>query len=150
MIEYAVEPWMQVVEEIKLIVHEHWEELALDKDQIKLDPDYNRYESIDALGVIHLVTARDNGILIGYCIFFVMPALHYKNSKQAVYDIFYLRKPYRKGRNGIRFIKFAEESLKKVGVQKVYMGVKLNNDFGKVFEYLGFTPAERIYIKMIG
>ena len=150
MLTFAVESYRKVVHELKELYPRHWEELALDKDEIALDPDYERYMSFDLAGMIHLFTARDGRKLVGYFIFIVLPSLHYKKSLQAYYDIFYLLPEYRKGWNGIRFVRFAESSLKKAGVQKMYVGVKLNHDFGKVFEYLNFQPAERIYTKLIG
>ena len=146
---FLVEPYRSVIPEMSLRYPEHWEELALDKSSIPLAPDYAKYNAMADAGMLHVVTARSSGVLVGYFIFVITPGLHYVTTRMALYDIFYLRKPYRKGYNGMRFIQFAETSLREAGVDKMYVGVKLNNDFGKVFERLGFTPAERIYIKLL-
>lgn len=146
---FAVEPYRSAIPEMSLLYPEHWEELALDKDHIPLAPDHHRYNTMADAGMLHVVTARSAGALVGYFIFVLTPGLHYSTTKMALYDIFYLRKPYRQGYNGMHFIQFAEQSLREAGADKMYVGVKLNNDFGKVFERLGFTPAERIYIKLL-
>ena len=149
MLTFDVEPYSMVIPEMKAIYPEHWEELAFDKDIIELDPDYEAYNKMDKAGLIHVVTARFNNELVGYFIFCINFALHYKRSLTAHYDIFYLRKKYRKGRNGIDFIRFAEQSLIEKNVQKIYTGVKLPHDFGLVFERLGYRPTERIYTKIL-
>ena len=68
MIEYKEETYSQVIDEIKPLLEDHWEEIALNKEVIKLNPNYEMYEKLCNAGVMRIVTARDDGKLIGYCI----------------------------------------------------------------------------------
>ncbi|MDN7881243.1 hypothetical protein [Burkholderia aenigmatica] len=146
---FAVEPYAQAIDEMRLLYPAHWAEIALNKDVIKLDPDYERYDALDRAGMVHVATARADGQLVGYHIFVLMTHLHYRQSYTATSDITYLRPQHRRGFNGMRFLRFAFESLKPLGVQRIYTNCKMHHDFGRVLERLGFVEAERIYTKVI-
>ena len=131
---------------MRLLYLEHWEEVALNKDAIPLKMDYGRYNKLDDAGALHVVTARNDGELIGYHMSMVWTHMHYADSLTAFTDIFFLRKEYRKGTGaGIKLFKFMINSLRERGVQRIYMGTKLSLDIGPILERLGFKAIERIY-----
>lgn len=142
---FAVEDYLDVLPELMEIYPEHWAEIALDKEAIKLDPDYPAYERMARAGILHVVTARVRGALVGYHLSMIHPHLHYRQSMTAFTDIFYLRKPYRAGMTGYKMLKFFRDSVRERGVQKVYMGTKLALDLGPLLARLGFKPIERLY-----
>ena len=149
-ITFQVEAYLDIEPELRAIYPEHYEELAVNKQRKKLNPDYARYRAMADSDLIHIPTARGlAGDLAGYWIFFVMPNLHYMDIRTAYNDILYLRKPYRKGHNGLRFTRFMLESLKAIGVDEVYCATKLHSDYGPIFEHFGFAPIERIYTKLL-
>ena len=150
MIQYQEESFDSVIGEWKILAVDHWNEIALNKDRIKLNPAWDKYKNSDTAGIWFCVTARDGGKLIGYFIGFVMPHLHYVDSMTLFYDIFYLKPEYRKGRAGILLFKKVEECAKRRNVEKIYVSTKLSHDMGRIFEYLDYTPIERVYAKMIG
>lgn len=149
MITFQTEPWSDFEEEGAALCVRHWEEIALNKDAIKLDPDWQRYRRIDAEGLLSVTTAREEGKLVGYQVYIVTPHLHYKSSLTALSDVLYLAPEHRQGTTGIRLMKAAEEALVKRGVQKVVQNVKLKNDWGLILERMGYSPIERIYAKML-
>lgn len=149
MITYQVEQYTSAIDEMKELYQEHWEEIAGDKDVIKLNPNYETYAQMASLGFIHLVTVRDEENLVGYHLSLVYPHLHYMDSLTAFTDIFFLKKEYRKGRVGINLFKYMEHSLRAKKVQKIYMGTKLKLDIGNLLERLGYTPIERLYTKIL-
>jgi GNAT superfamily N-acetyltransferase len=150
-VSFAKETYAEVISEIKRLLELHWEEIALLKDKIPLDPNYAKYEELDKLGIMHFLTVRnETGELVGYNIFSVMPHIHYWSTPMALIDIMFLEKPYRKGRNGIRFLQFFEQEAKKLGAKKLIGGTKEHFDIGKLFEYLGWTPTDRMYTKWVG
>ena len=149
MITYQVEQYNSAIDEMKELYLDHWEEIAGDKDIIKLNPNYELYTQMAKLGFIHLVTVRDEECLVGYHLSLVYPHMHYKDSLTAFTDIFFLKKEYRKGRIGINLFKYMEHSLRAKGVQKIYMGTKLKHDIGNLLERLGYTPIERLYTKIL-
>ena len=150
MIQYKEEQYDDVIDEIKPLLDRHYEEIALDKDVIKLNPDYSAYKSMNMRGVIKIVTARQGDELIGYCICVVKPHLHYKDSLTAHNDIFYIKPEYRQGLTGVKLFKETEKIMNEYGVQRIIMNVKRSNDIGAIFERLGYTESERVYTKIIG
>jgi GNAT superfamily N-acetyltransferase len=145
MVTYQVERLGRFVGEIHDILAEHWEEIARDKDVIKLNPDWGRYEALDAAGVMFCVTARDDGQVAGYVLAYVQPHLHYVDSLTCFTDIFFMRKGYRRGLTGYKLLKFYTEQAKERGVQKIYMHTKLRQDIGPLLDRIGYSPIERVY-----
>ena len=149
MITYQVENWDQVHEEMKHLWPLHWQEVAGDKDVIKLEPHYEMYEALNTQGQLHVVTARNLGKIIGYHISIVRPHLHYKSSLSSFTDVYYIHPDFRKGMVGVKLFKEVEKSLKQRGVQKMFTGTKLSLDMGRLFEHLGWKETERLYTKVI-
>jgi len=149
MITYQVERYYLVIDEIKTLFENHWEEVS-GNPEIPLNPNYDRYLELDKLEMLHMVTARNDGKVIGYHVSMIMPHLHYQQSITCFTDIFFIHKDYRHGFTGIKLFKFLEESLKEKNVQRIYMGTKLKLDIGPILERLGYKAIERIYTKMIG
>lgn len=148
-ITFQVESATALIEEIRPLLQAHYEEIARHRDKIALNPDYSRYEEMDRQGLLHAVTVRDEGRLVGYYISFVVPHLHYMDHLMALNDIVFISKPYRKGFTAIRMFKFAEASLRARGVSKTHINIKLAHDFGPVLERIGFVEIERIYEKIL-
>lgn len=147
---FQVERVTDVLDEIKPLLEEHWREIALYRDRFPLNPDYEKYKTLDAAGMAHVVTARDQGRLIGYCISFIMPHLHYQDCIIAMNDILFITKEYRHGRTGMKLISFAEQDLARRGVHRFIIHVKRSHDFGPMLERMDFTETERNWEKLIG
>ena len=150
MINYQEETYSQVIDEIKPLLEDHWEEIALNKEVIKLNPNYEMYEKLCNAGVMKIITARNDGKLIGYCICIIAYNLHYKDSLTATNDIFFISKDYRKGSTGVKLFIKNEEILKSYGVQRLIMNTKVHQDVGAIFERLGYKQTERVFGKLIG
>lgn len=149
MITFQVEKLRDVKEEAMPLLREHWEEIALNKDTVPLDPLWDQYQAVEDMGLYHVVTARAFGNLIGYSTYTLCQNFHYASLRQAETDIFWLQPKYRRGMTGIRLLKFAEQSLKELGCNKIITKTKLHLDLGPVLEFMGFTPIERVYAKSI-
>lgn len=127
----------------------HYEQLAGDKDAIPLDPDVDKYNEIEALGRLLVVTARKDGKLIGYHLLFIDTHLHYKTTLHAFTDIYYLAKEHRTGRTGYRLFTEVEKILREKGVVKWATGTKIHEDHTRLFEALGFTCNEKSFKKIL-
>jgi GNAT superfamily N-acetyltransferase len=111
MIEYAKETYDQVIEDIKPLLDEHWEELAAFPD-IPLDPNFDFYQVASNRGAIRIYTARKDGELIGYAIYIInLSNPHYMETKWAISDIVLVRKPYRNAKVGTGLYDFIEADL---------------------------------------
>jgi GNAT superfamily N-acetyltransferase len=151
MITYQVEKLFECLPEILNYLNAHFEEVAANKEQLGgPDMDVAAYQHSENIGQLHILVARDSGKLIGYCVAFVNPHLHYKKSLTAYTDVYYIDPEYRKGSVGVKLFQEYEKTLKQRGVQRMYTGTKKHKDIGKVFEYLGWHETERLYAKWIG
>ena len=143
--DFAHESYVNVKNEIKPLLDEHWKEIALHQDDIKLEPNWNAYSRMAEQGALRVYTARKSDQLVGYFVVFVLPSMHYMRHLFANNDILFLKKAERKGTTGIRLIKFAVEELKKEGVTLINVNVKKKQDFGPVMERIGFEHIEDVW-----
>lgn len=149
MVTYQVEQYPDIIEEMKGLFDAHWAEIASDRDAIKLNPKYDSYMNMHLAGLLHMVTARENGVMVGYLVSFVNTHLHYADCLTAHWDIYYISPSHRKGMVGIKLFTFSEKALIERGVQKIYAHTKIKNDIGTLLERLGYSPCERIYTKLV-
>lgn len=128
----------------------HYEELALDKDKVPLDPQYNLYLAREDRGEVIYMTLRENGKLMGYFIGFIAPGLHYQTCLTCTMDIFYVHPDHRNGRGGLRLFRAVEKELRRRGVNRWFVGSKMHKDASRLFEALKFRPIETFYSKWLG
>lgn len=79
--------------------------------------------------------------LVGYCFFWVYPALHFPGCLEANCDVIYVKPGYR----GIRSFRFAEQimaELKERGVKVVHAYCQVEHDLTRFWEGLGFKLTE--------
>lgn len=151
MITFQQEKWREFAKEAQPIFTKHWEELALDRDKIDLSLDHPKYEQLDEVGALHIVTVRKNGRLVGYFLSFLMIHPHYKEAGlMAVTDFYYLLPEARSGGTGAKLFIEVEKLLRKRGVVKVYLSCKLHQDHTKLFKRLGWRPTDTTFTKYLG
>ncbi len=148
-IQYQIESFIGIKDETAPLFKRHYDEGCQDKDVIKLDMNYEAYAQIEGFGRLHTVTVRCNGALIGYHVSIVMPHIHHRKSVSAFVDIYYLLPEHRKGWTGLGMFRFAEKSLKKIGVQCIYTACKLDHDIDPLLKRLRYRAIERSYSKII-
>lgn len=149
-IEFKQEFLSQVEEECQELIRLHWEEIALNKDKIKLDPDWEAYHYLEQQGALNIFTARHNGKLIGYFSVFTAKNPHYKDHLFASSDVIYLHKDFRKGFIGVKLIKFAEKCLRENGVSILNINTTVHQPFDPILSRLRFDLVERVYSKYLG
>jgi hypothetical protein len=128
----------------------HWAEVAADRDKFNLDPDLDRYAEMEWRGILHVVTARKRGELVGYYVWIVGTLLHHRTILTAMSDMYWLRPDCRKGFSGIRFIRFSEAYAKSLGVKKLFATFQPWLSLEGIYQRLGWIQAERVYCKIIG
>lgn len=136
-----------LLEELLPMLELHWAEIAVYQD-IPLDPDVETYAALEAQGQLRIYTAREAGALRGYAVFFVRPNLHYKGSKQAWQDVFYID-PRERFRGGFMLVRYCEAALRAEGVQVVYHHAKLINGFGQLLKTMKYQLVDEIYAKRL-
>jgi hypothetical protein len=131
--EYNQERISSIKGEIQPLIENHWSEIAINQDNIKLNPDWDTYYKLESLGMIKLYTARADGKLVGYFTVVVTKGLHYIDHLFAATDVIYIAPEYRKGRAGYGLIKTKDHA-----------------PFDKLLESMDYNLAERLYQKFIG
>ena len=131
------------------LLENHWEEIALNKNAIKLNPDWDAYQELEWAGILKIFTARDDGNLIGYFVVICKPHIHYKDHVFALNDVIYVSPEQRKGQVGSNLIKFAEKYLKDDGVSVLIVNTKRHKPFDKLLQWLGFSHIENVYSKLL-
>jgi len=150
MLTFAVESLTERLHEMKPLFPMHWEELALNKDHVPLDPQYDVYLARDARGEVLFIAGRSEGELIAYFVGFIAPGLHYKTCLTLTMDIFYVHPDHRGRSAGIRLFKSVEQEARRRGVQRMFVGSKCHKDASWLFERLEYTEVEHYYSKWIG
>jgi len=150
MVTYGRESVADIKADIEGLLSQHWEEIAMYKDKVKLATDWDTYLKMDEDDTFICLAARDEGKLIGYYASFLMPNLHYMNDLFAVNDVLFLHPDYRKGKNAVGLIKYAESFFKDMGASVITIHMKVSNPFDRLLEWLGWDYSERLYSKYIG
>lgn len=151
-IEFNVEHWCDVEQELIPYAVAHWKELGLYHDDIPLDLDLEKFRILDKGDMLHTVVCRLNGKPIAYHITVVSPMLHYKSTLAATTDLYYVAPEHRRTRDliGLKLFQQAEETLAAKGVTKLIAGTKCHSDNSKFLDRLGYEFTEKIFTKVIG
>lgn len=123
-LNFAIESYDRVAEEIKMMLPAHWQELAVYKD-IPLDPDYDLYRTLDRAGILKIFTARLDSELIGYSIFVVKRHPHYRGHSWAMNDIVWVHPSHRSAGVGGAFVLFWDAQFRHLGVDVVHVNAKV-------------------------
>ena len=148
---FAVENFDSMIEEFRPLAQRHWEEIALNRDTIPLDPDWEMYRRADAGGFLRCYSVRLNGALIGYSVFFLVPRHPHYNHRWANNDIIRVAPEHRDGRVGLKLCLFAEQDLQKDGPIVVNYHTKIDHPaLGRLLSAVGYGLIEHGYSKRLG
>lgn len=140
-----VENWQNVDE----MLQNHWKEVALDQELMKLDPDYERYRKLVEQNALVVITAREDDKMIGYAIYFLARHLHYKTLLMALEDIHYIDPTHRNQGVGSAMLAKGEEVLKGLGVCYVHLRKKAKSEETNLYADLGYSPIETVWGKRL-
>lgn len=149
-ITFQKEWFLTLMPELPTLFLEHYEEIALDKEHMVLNPGWKQYVNLETAGVLHILTARDEGKLIGYHFNLCYPHLHYSDVLCSFSDMFFMLPLYRKGYTGVNMFIANEKMLKELGVKKMFVMTKVHKDMRPVMKRLKYKFIERIFSKWIG
>lgn len=149
MITYEIEDWESYFRDCQELWREHYDEIALRKAQKPMSPDVPYFRFLDASGALQILTARNAGRMVGYCLVVVRRHTHYE-TLCGFEDSYFLSASERKGTAGIRLITNSLYHLRKRGVQEVFFMTKTHKNLSKLFERLGFAHSDEVFSKWIG
>jgi hypothetical protein len=148
-LELQTELLVDIVTEVQDLLQQHYVELTLNKQVIRLNPDWDRYFKLAEEGKFITVTARMKKELVGYSGFFLDQHIHYRDIKVATNDVLFLRKDLRQGMSGVRLLKYSEKVMKELGANKITWHVKHRNDFRPILHRMGYVDEDIIVGKLL-
>lgn len=137
---------LSVIKDMEQLAKLHYDELK-PYDDIQLKPAWGRLVTLQNLGCLKVYGVRKSKKLIGYALFFMNYAIEYSDSMQASMSNIFIHPDYRG--EGVDFISWCDEQLKKEDVQVVYHHVKVKKDYGKMLEHLGYEKMNIQYAKRL-
>lgn len=149
MLTIECEKLEKVLPEIKQLLLEHYEELTLNKNKIKLKPVWDRYFDMEQSGKFFALIARIDNQVVGYSGFILDKHLHYEDILVATNDVLFLKKEYRLGMTGIKLLKFSEQYMKNQGANKITWHIKYSNDFRNILYRMGYANEDIIVGKLL-
>jgi len=144
---YQLEAFTSIKDEVKPLLEQHWEEIAINKDYIKLNPDWKEYARLDAAGALRCYTARKDNELVGYFVVIISKSLHYSDHFFAHNDVIFLHKSARKGVTGYKLLKYATQQVEAEGVTLMVVNTKTHQPFDALLERLEYNHSENLYTK---
>lgn len=130
------------------LFQDDWDETNPFAEQIDFKLDYEKYFILEKQGRLLIVTARDEGKLVGYIGFIASSSLHHKETVARSAGLF-VAKTHRGGMLGYKLIKRAIELQKGTTVKKIRISFGPFKDISKMLKRIGMTHAETVYEMVI-
>lgn len=152
MISYQQEQIENTWSELEPLLHEHYKEVAMFQDKIKLNPDKAFYEHAQDAGRVYLHTARTtkDRQLIGYAATMVHVNPHYQDHTYAVNDVVFVLPEYRDGQVAPTLVAMVESDMKRLGCSVMTFHMKEHKPFRSLMKHCGFEMKEELWAKYIG
>ena len=150
MIEYRVEALTdELIAEMLPFQEQYRKEVAAPFHPFPPDVDWKTYKIAQTAGRLKVICGRADGELKAGCFIVFGPHPHWA-CYAASLPLLFVDPSYRKGREGIRLVKLAEEEAIKSGAQMMMTHGGVHNGVYRLFEALKYGDAGRYFIKVIG
>jgi len=125
---------------------EHFEEGSTYKGEAPLSVNWSQYQGLEDAGILYIAGAYDGKELVGYAVLCRIPNLFYSSIVAGVVQVLYLRPTYRKGRAGVRLVRYLEALARAVGCNELRLSVSRGRDRERdLFVKLGFKFREAVF-----
>lgn len=125
----------------------HWREIAREKDLMVLDPDWSRYEQLEAAGLLLSLGAFDGEQMVGYSVGLVHPHPHYRGLVYYQNDVLFVSPEARHSRLGIRLIQDTEAAAEAMGARWHAWHAKKGSKLDFLLERKGYAVHDIIYAR---
>jgi GNAT superfamily N-acetyltransferase len=111
-----------------------------------LDPDWQGLFRMTAVGMLKLITARFDGLLVGFACTNIGQHLMFKSTPHGITFAVWLDPAYRTGGNGYKLLRFNRDFLLGLGCKRLCISTDARSPrLGKVYERLGYKFDELSY-----
>jgi len=148
-IQFYIEPFEAVYAEAGFLFDLHYQEIAKNKQLLKLSPDIEMYRKADKEGKLLVITARTPDKLVGYYMWVMVQHPHYSDVTIAEEDLHFLLPECRRGLAGYQFLKFAREVAIAYGAKFLLAREKIGHEHPALMQRLGFVPTDITYTYVV-
>lgn len=128
----------------------HWRETEEYRHSLPLKPNYDHMINAERNGKFLLFTLRCvNAGVVGNCMMYISQSTH-TQEWVAEEDTIFIDRGHRKGRVGIKFIKYVEDVLTLLGIKEIRVTVKTVNRVGDLLLALGYLHTANKLTKILG
>lgn len=131
------------------LFQEHYEEIARNKDLMKLNVNWPLYEELNDKQALFVYLAMRDNVCIGYSLNLITSHLHYADLMYALNDVLFVKKEFRGGRLGLQLIKATEDHARSLGCKMLLWHAKENTALAKLLPKLKYGVQEIMYSKEI-
>lgn len=114
---------------------------------VPLEIDWGVYEAAEARGTLYCYSARLAHELAGCAAYVVGPHLHYKDSLQALQEVFFVLPQHASAE--LEFLAYCDRELGKLRVQATYAHSRTVMPMDPVLERLGYSPVDTVWMKQL-
>lgn len=140
---YQIEPFHEIAEYVAEKVPEHYEEVKNREGSELPNMDWDYYLEASLSGQCIAITARDQGKLVGYSVFFIETNANHKHILEAVNSGIFLERKYR-GRESLNLLRKTTEMLKQRGVHTISYLLK-DDRIGKLLSRNGYKMDMKLW-----
>lgn len=131
------------------LFREHYDEIALNKNVMKLLPNWEKYYELEKAGMILCIGAFLGEECIGYSINFFTNHMHYKELFYMQNDLLFVAEEHRKTRLGLDLIRATEKLAHAKGADLMLWHAKENTTLCSLMPRLGYKIQDIIYSKVL-
>lgn len=111
--------------------------------------DISSYLLAEENGNLIIVTARENGEIVGHTMVVISGSVQFKNDKKAYTHFFHIRKDKKKSRVAYVLMKKMEEILISLKVDTLEQSATIKNNFQSFLERVGYEKVEIVLRKKL-
>lgn len=151
MIEYreesGIEFWSSSGREELIAEHAKLFDSGKDEFEEKFELDLSSYWELDSVGQLQIVTARQDGQLVGYCIMGLHHNKHYKNMLVGYEDSYFVSEKlgFARGRVMVDLILNSMLRAKSKGIQKVFFMSDDRQPTDRLLKFVGLKRSSEIF-----
>jgi hypothetical protein len=140
------EKWVDVIAEMRPLFAEHFRELGVNQQRLTPVADELRYEALEKLNMLSVLTVRADSELVGYFTIFVMPHMHYLGAGPwALTDMYYVKPEYRHGA-GLKLFRAFKQIAREKGCRFAVTSCKVHEDHSALLEKLGAKWTDKTFV----
>ena len=142
---------LSTLEDIKGVIEslfeEHYEEIARNKQIMKLKPNWDVYHKAEDLGTLFTYLAKKEGKCVGYSSNMIGNHLHYADLLYCQNDLLFVSKEHRGGSLGIKLMKATEKHAKLLGCKLMLWHAKQDTTLAQMLPRLKYGVQDIVFSK---